>query len=157
MTEGERDADTFNALMGEAGEAGWIATTLPIQTPKALSLHQRVVLADRDVVLIGDADEGGARFVEAWHKAIADVAASVRVLPPELLELTAPGKDLSDHVEQQESAGRSRAAIARRLLEKIAELPVAEPPVRTDWRQPLAVTKSTAAISATASATPRSC
>ena len=142
VTEGERDADTFNALMSEVSEAGWIATTLPIQTPKALSLHQRVVLADRDVVLIGDADEGGARFVAAWHAAISDVAKSVRVMPPELLELAAPGKDLSDHVEQQEAAGRSRAAIAKRLLEKITALPVAEPPARTDWRNQLLKSKA---------------
>jgi hypothetical protein len=146
ITEGERDADTFNALMGEVGEPGWIATTLPLPTPRALSLHQRVVLADRDVALIGDADEGGTRFAAAWHKAAAEVASSVRIMPPELLELTAPGKDLSDHVEQQEAAGQSRAAIARRLLQKIAELPVAEPPARTDWRQALTITKSTGAV-----------
>ena len=128
--------------MAGIGEAEWIATTLPMQTPKALSVHQRVILADRDVVLIGDADEGGARFVEAWHRGVAEVAASVRVLPPEMLELTAPGKDLTDHVEQQESAGRSRATIAKRLLQKIAELPVAEPPVHTDWRNELLKSKA---------------
>jgi hypothetical protein len=142
ITEGERDADTFNALMADAGEEGWIATTLPIPAPKALSLHQRVVLAGRDVVLIGDADEGGERFVAAWHKAISDVAQSVRVLPPEALELTSPGKDLSDHVEQQEGGGRTRAAIAKRLLGMIAALQVAEPPARTDWRDQLLKSKA---------------
>lgn len=146
VTEGERDADTFNAVMTEAGASGLIATTLPVQTPKALAPHQQALLANRDVILIGDADEGGARFVAAWHLAVAEVATSVRIFPPELLELVSGGKDLSDHIEQQEAAGRSRTAIAQRLLEKIGGLPVAEAPARTDWRAALAVTQSTGAV-----------
>ena len=34
VTEGERDADTFNALMSEVGEVGWIATTLADPDPE---------------------------------------------------------------------------------------------------------------------------
>jgi hypothetical protein len=38
VTEGERDADTFNTIMAEADITGLIATALPIQTPKASQL-----------------------------------------------------------------------------------------------------------------------
>jgi len=142
VCEGERDADTFNAVMTEAGATGLIATTLPVQMPKALSAHQRAIFENRDVILIGDADAGGMRFVNAWHRALAEVATSVRIFPPELLELVGGGKDFTDHVEQQENAGRTKTAIAQRLLEKISSLPIAEPPPNTDWRNQLVLTKN---------------
>jgi hypothetical protein len=147
VLEGERDVDTFNALMLAAGETGLIATCLPHQTPGALSAHQRAIFEGRDVILLGDADEGGKRFAAAWGAVLWEVAASIRIFPPELLGLADGGKDLSDAKEQQEAAGQSAAAIGRRLIETIAGLPVVEESMaRVDWRQALARAKSTGAV-----------
>jgi hypothetical protein len=141
VLEGERDVDTFNDLMAAADEADLIATCLPHQTPSALSAHQRAIFEGRDVILIGDADEGGKRFVSAWHQVLSDGVASVRIFPPEMLELTS-GKDFTDHVEQQETAGRTRVAIVQRLLDKISRLPISEPPISRDWRSQLLCAKT---------------
>jgi DNA polymerase I-like protein with 3'-5' exonuclease and polymerase domains len=140
ICEGERDVDSFNSL-----GTGLVATCLPHQTPAALAAHQRAALEGREVVLLGDADEGGRRFVAAWGAILWEVASSIRIFPPELLE-PGDGKDLTDHVERAEAAGASRAAIGARLLDQIAGLPaVEESMARVDWRAALAVTRSTGA------------
>lgn len=75
VVEGEKDVDTIRA-------AGGVATCNPMGAEKWSQSEEcaRVALADRHIVIIIDADEVGRKHGEEVASALADVAATVRVL-----------------------------------------------------------------------------
>jgi KaiC/GvpD/RAD55 family RecA-like ATPase len=108
VVEGEKDVDNMRRL-------GLVATTNAGGAGKWRPEYNDA-LRGRRVVVIQDCDDESARFAGQRHaeqvaKALADIAASVKVLA-----LPGPGKDASDWI----AAGGT--------AEKLRELAVAEPP-----------------------------
>jgi hypothetical protein len=148
VVEGEKDAETFNAIMSVANHA-LIATTLPHQTITSLAPHHVEVLKDKRVILIGDNDKGGQAFVEHWSAAVWGIASAVKVFPREVfgegriekgVNKGAPvGRDFTEWVEVERGTGRSDREIADEIAgiltrtEKLLE-PLAQPKA---WKQKL--------------------
>lgn len=85
IVEGEKDADTVNAL-------GRTATTSPMGAGKWLPEYT-AVLAGADVVIISDADEPGRKHAREVRRALLDAGCTVRVFEPQ-----PPHKDVTDHI-----------------------------------------------------------
>jgi hypothetical protein len=110
--EGEKDADRLGSL-------GLTATTISGSTKWTLELAEP--LRGRDVIILIDNDNPGAKKAEKAAQALHDVAASLRlVLLPEL----PPGGDVSDYLD----AGNSNEQLERACL----AAPVWHPPPEDD-------------------------
>lgn len=82
LTEGEKDADTFNRV-ARAGGGAAIATTLISPGPSALAPHHHAVLAERDVVVMMDNGAAGVEHAKRWTAAAWGKCREVRVFPSE--------------------------------------------------------------------------
>ena len=102
LVEGEKDADTFNALMEVIGRTDIWATCLCHPNPANLASHHVRLIDGCDVVIIGDADEPGRQQAEHWTGLVWGRAAHVKLVRDQL-ELTgsADSKDLTDWVAQR--------------------------------------------------------
>jgi DNA polymerase I-like protein with 3'-5' exonuclease and polymerase domains len=99
ITEGEKDADSFNALMAAAGYDGIYATCLCHPKPSKLASHHVRLIEGRDVIVIGDADEPGRQHAENWTALVWGHAGTVKLVREQLgLAGTQDDKDLTDWI-----------------------------------------------------------
>ena len=99
ITEGEKDADTFNALMAAAGVSDLVATCLCYNKPAKLASHHLRLVTGREVIVVGDADDPGKDLAENWTSVLWDHASSIKLVREQLgLPGTPEAKDLTDWV-----------------------------------------------------------
>jgi hypothetical protein len=122
LLEGERDADTFNALMAKTTHGHIIGTCLSHAKPKTLATHQLRLLEDRQMVIIGDADAAGDEAVDRMAALAWGTAQSITCIPGGALQLTGADddKDFTDWVRKH---GGATKALGDQLVELIVRTP----------------------------------
>ena len=121
ITEGERDADTFNVLMAAIGRTNMAATCLGYNKPKSLASHHLMLVEGRRAVIIGDGDPAGQERAENWAHVLWDHVESVKIIRAQLkLPGTPDAKDLTDWVDAR---GGPSARVADELIKIFTETP----------------------------------
>ena len=158
LTEGEKDADSFNALMVAGGYTNLIATCLCHPKPTKLASHHIRLLAGHEVIVIGDADDPGKDHADNWASLVWPHVPEVKLVREQLeLAGTPEEKDLTDWIVKRVGpppaegsfadwlvAQPTAKAVADELVNLFASVaPLIEPPGRpTEWRTNLILLKS---------------
>jgi putative DNA primase/helicase len=126
ICEGERDCDSFNALMAEIGAAHF-ATCLAHPKPGKLSAHHLPLLTGAPVVIIPDQDGAGRAAADHWARLVWDHARHVKSVTEQLgLSGRPDDKDLTDWIARR---GGPSPTVANELLGIMAAIaPLIDPP-----------------------------
>ena len=119
VTEGEKDADRIASL-------GFIATTVAHGNWKGVDVRD---VADRDVIILEDADKAGVKKARDAAMALRKVAKTIRIVRLPGHEHTAEkhGKDVSDWLDEDKSR-TADALVEACFAVPVWVLPTDEPP-----------------------------
>jgi putative DNA primase/helicase len=116
ICEGEKDADTFNALMATIGRRDFFATCLSHPKPRSLAAHHLPLIKGAPVCIVADADRAGQANAHNWACLVWGVAEHVKKFTPPGLSGKPDDKDLSDWVAKR---GGARREVAEELLSNL--------------------------------------